>query len=205
MRILYTQNRYATIVAQYKQQKGKKMYHIIEDKRAHKSATLICEGLSEMLQRKPYEEIRITDVCSPKGVARTTFYRLFDTLDDVLLYQFDTLFEESLKQYTTSPTTEKSYAKILLQIAMSNKSLLTAIIHSGRNDLFEFSTRTKENALLQSINLNINEQDKLYCRTLINYIAYAILSTWVNQGCKESPNELYQIMKNEISIIHELI
>lgn len=193
------------MVAQLKQQKGAKMYHIINDKRAYKSASLISEGLSEMLQRKTYQDISITDVCAPKGVARTTFYRLFDTLDDVLLFQFDTLFEESLKQYTSSNVTEKSYAKILLQIAMSNKSLLTAIIHSGRNDLFDFSTRNKENALLASINLNITERDKLYCRTLIHYIAYAVLSTWVEQGCKESSDELYQILKTEINIIHELI
>ena len=181
------------------------MYHIINDKRAHKSTMLICEGLSEVLQRKSYADISITDVCAPKGVARTTFYRLFDTLDDVLLYQFDTLFEESFKQYIASPAPEKSYAKILLKIAMSNKPLLIAMIHSGRNDLFDFSTRSKENTLLASINLNINEQDKLYCRTLINYIAYAVLSTWVKQGCKESSDELYKILKTEINIIHELI
>lgn len=181
------------------------MYHIIEDKRVYKSATLICEGLSEILKMKPYAEISITDVCAPKGVARTTFYRLFDTLDDVLLYQFDTLFEDSFRQYTSSPSPEQSYTKILLQIAMSNKALLTAIIHSGRNDLFDFSTRAKENALLQSIHLNIDEQDRTYCRPLLNHIAYAILSTWVNQGCKESSDELYQIMKKEINIIHEYI
>ena len=181
------------------------MYHIIDDKRAYKSADLICEGLSEMLQKKPYDEIGITDVCAPRGVARTTFYRLFDTLDDVLIYQFDTLFEESFRQYTAALEGEKSYAKILLQIAMSNKPLLTAIIHSGRNDLFDFSTRNKENALLHSIDLDIDEQDKLYCRTLINCIAYAVLSTWVNQGCNESPVELYEILKRDISIIHKLV
>ena len=96
--------------------------------------------LHEAPVKPQYGEIGITDVCAPRGVARTTFYRLFDTLDDVLIYQFDTLFEESFKQYTASPATEKSYAKILLHIAMSNKPLLTAIIHSGRNDLFDFST-----------------------------------------------------------------
>lgn len=181
------------------------MYHIINDKRAYKSAMLICEGLSEMLQKKHYEEISITDVCSPKGVARTTFYRLFDTLDDVLLYQFDALFEEGFRQYIASPPAEKSYAKILLKIAMSNKPLLIAMIHSGRNDLFDFSTRAKENNLLRSIHLNIAEKDRIYCRSLINHIAYAILSTWVNQDCKESPDELYQIMKNEINIIHKHI
>lgn len=120
------------------------MYHIKNDKRAYKSAILISESLADMLKEKKYDEISITDVCVARGVARTTFYRLFDTLDDVLIYQFDTLFEESIKQFTSVTNMGKSFARFMVEIAMNNRALVTAIVESGRSDLFDFSTRAKE-------------------------------------------------------------
>ena len=89
------------------------MYHIKHDKRVYKSANLICDGLAEMLKVKSYDEISITDVCNINGIARTTFYRLFGTLDDVLLYQFDNLFEQSINKYKKDSDLGKSYAKMI--------------------------------------------------------------------------------------------
>ena len=91
------------------------MYHIKHDKRVYKSANLICDGLAEMLKVKSYDEISITDVCNINGIARTTFYRLFDTLDDVL-YQFDNLFEQSINKYKKDSDLGKSYAKMIWYI-----------------------------------------------------------------------------------------
>ena len=173
------------------------MYHIANDKRAHRSAALICQGLAETLRKKPYPEISITDVCAPGGIARTTFYRLFDTLDDVLLYQFDALFEESLQQYSAGA----SYARIMLQTAMKDPALTAAIISSGRNDLFEFSTRAREQSLLSALQLDLSETERRYCTPILNQIAYAVLRTWVRNGCQESEEELYEIMKREIRTI----
>ena len=65
------------------------MYHIKTDKRSQRSVKLFCEGLAEVLKKKDYQEISISDLCLETGMARTTFYRLFDIIDDVLLYQFD--------------------------------------------------------------------------------------------------------------------
>lgn len=177
------------------------MYHIAHDQRTRKSAALICEGLAEKLREKPYGEISITDVCAPRGIARTTFYRLFDTLDDVLLYQFDTLFEESLRRYSPGD----SYAKVILQTAMQTPSLIAAIVSSGRNDLFDFSTRAKETAVLAALQLDVSKADRLYCTPMLNHMAYAVLSTWVRGGCRETEAELYQIMKREIGIISKNI
>lgn len=56
------------------------MYHIPNDKRSRKSAALICEGLAEKLREKPYDQISITDVCVPRGIAQTTFYGHYEDI-----------------------------------------------------------------------------------------------------------------------------
>lgn len=177
------------------------MYHIKKDKRMLKSAALICDGLAEALKTNPYTEVSITDVCEPKGVARTTFYRLFDTLDDVLLYQFDSLFEESIAEYAENQNPHKSLAKTLLEIAANNKPLISAIVASGRSDLFSASAASKEKWIHQTIHLQISEKDSVYCTAMLTQLAYAVLSIWVNTGCHESSDALYEIMKRNIKLI----
>ncbi len=183
--------------------KEEKMYHIKNDKRAYKSAILISESLADMLKEKKYDEISITDVCVARGVARTTFYRLFDTLDDVLIYQFDTLFEESIKQFTSVTNMGKSFARFMVEIAMNNRALVTAIVESGRSDLFDFSTRAKEPVIIQSMKIVVDDKDRLYCTPMLTQLAYAVFRTWISTGCRETADELYGIMKQELKLIYE--
>ncbi len=55
------------------------MYHISNDKRIKQSSELIWNGLLKCLESKPFENITITDLQKTSGVAKTTFYRSFDT------------------------------------------------------------------------------------------------------------------------------
>lgn len=60
------------------------MYHIKHDKRAESSVELICTAVLELLETKPLGEITISDVQRRSTVSRSTFYRNFDSLEDVL-------------------------------------------------------------------------------------------------------------------------
>lgn len=182
------------------------MYHIKQDKRSESSARLLCQGLSDMLKIRKYDEISISDICTSCGTARTTFYRLFDTLDDVLLYQFDTLFVRSISLYQSQSDKEiNSYAYIILRIAMSDPNLITALVSSGRDDLFDFATRMKEDTLIQNLHIHIDEKNRQYCTPLLNSMILSILHTWVKKGCEETPDELYEILKDNIILIQKHI
>ena len=194
-----------SIALKHMLQKGQKMYHIKKDKRSKKSAQIICESLASLMYQKTYYDISISDICHKCGIARTTFYRLFDTIDDVLLYQFDTLFEESLREYTSQDLSLKnqSYAKIILSIVLNNRPLIQAITSSGRSDLFDFSTRKKENIIVQNMNLNINKKERMYCTPMLNAMIFAVIKTWISNGCQETADELYLIIKKNVKRIEE--
>ena len=55
---------------------------------------------------------------------------------------------------------------------------------------------------LGNVNLQITEKDSLYCTAMLTQLAYAVLSIWVNTGCHESSDELYEIMKHEMKLIY---
>lgn len=174
------------------------MYHIKADKRSAKSAQLICDGLSQVLKKKTYINITISDVCSFHDIARSTFYRLFDTLDDVLLYQFDSLFQNSLNEFAHS---DESYAKIILRIAVSDMALINALISSGRTDLFDFSTRNIEDDLIHHMHLSIDAKDRLYCTPMLNSMICSVIKTWLSNGCRETVSELYELIKKDLQLL----
>ena len=70
------------------------MYHIKHDKRAESSVELICTAVLELLETKPLGEITVSDVQRRSTVSRSTFYRNFDSLEDVLALLCDRGFDE---------------------------------------------------------------------------------------------------------------
>ena len=56
----------------------------------------IAEALLQILEEKPYNEITISEVATRADLSRRTFYRHFETLDDVIDYQLETLCNEFL-------------------------------------------------------------------------------------------------------------
>lgn len=60
------------------------MFHVHADKRTQGSAKKISSALTELMRTKNFEQITITDLQRKIGIARTTFYRSFDNLVDVL-------------------------------------------------------------------------------------------------------------------------
>ena len=70
------------------------MYHIPDDKRAQKSAELIWRGMEQCLREKTFQKLRISDIHQKSYVSRATFYRLFDSLQDVLIYECDQIYTQ---------------------------------------------------------------------------------------------------------------
>ena len=81
------------------------MYHIANDLRAKKSAELICQGLEECLKEMPLNKIHIVNIYKKCFVSRATFYRLFDTIEDVFAYECDLIREDTMKAVKTAKPT----------------------------------------------------------------------------------------------------
>ena len=80
------------------------MYHIKHDKRSQKSAVSIYNALSDCLKTKSFYDITISDIQKRSSISRSTFYRHFDHLSDVLYWRCDQCFTEVLSHYQPSNT-----------------------------------------------------------------------------------------------------
>ena len=117
------------------------------------------------------------------------------------MYQYDQLFQQSIRNYADNSYEPVSFARLLLQIATENPALTTAIIKSDRRELLVTATRSNEKLIMDLLQIQLSNKDLSYLTTLLTYIAYATLKEWVEHGCQESFDELYELMKREVKFI----
>lgn len=55
------------------------------------------EALLQLMQQKHFSEITVTDITAKAGLSRLTFYRNFDSKEEVLLRYFDAIFQDYLR------------------------------------------------------------------------------------------------------------
>lgn len=118
------------------------MYHIKEDQRSIRSGEMIFDGLAALMQEKDFAAITVTDVVHAAGVGRTTFYRNFDEIEDVLRMRCDQVVEgvvSYLQTYRQQHPEESRNAllKPLLRYFYLHSELIELLIKAKRIHMFE--------------------------------------------------------------------
>lgn len=171
------------------------MYHIKNDKRALRSAELIQEGLIKCLKNKSFDEITVSDIQRESTVSRSTFYRLFDNLIDVLYYQCDLLATAMEENYAAQKSsTLQNFIKYSLSFWLDNHGFLEALFKSGKIYILQ-SVMTEHSHYYKDFftNSKLSETEMNYLIPTATSILNTILMTWIKNGKKESADEIYKV------------
>ena len=175
------------------------MYHIKNDKRSKRSAELISQGLLECLESKGFSEITVTDVQRASTVSRSTFYRCFDNLGDVLELLCDRGFDEIFSGGGAGDLREKVF-----DYWFSHSRILEELVRIHRTDIFLNSF--KRSAMkLESLRFLADGTGRYdYFVSMITGVMVAILVTWAERGRQESREELRVIIGDEFAAVSML-
>ena len=180
------------------------MYHISKDKRAIQSSELIYKGLLECIKKKPFDQITVSDLQKVSGVARTTFYRAFDNISDVLYWKCDTCFYEVLGSYHPKLFRgELDLARHYFQYWANHSDILELLIQINRQDII-YACHMKNADILQQRFGNlprINMKHGNYFIAIRTGFTISILTVWLKGGKKESADELVQIIEEQLAIL----
>lgn len=180
------------------------MYHISNDKRAIRSSKLIYNGLLECIKKKPFDQITISDLQKTSGIARSTFYRAFDNLTDVLYWKCDTCFYEVLGNYHPGLFQgEPDLARHYFQYWMTHSDILELLIQINRQDII-YACHMKNAEILQEQFgeiPDIHMEHGNYFIAIRTGFTISILTTWLKGGRKESADELVEIIEEQISFL----
>ena len=162
------------------------MYHIKNDKRAYASVELICSSLLELLETTPFEQITISDIQRMSTVSRSTFYRNFDRIEDVLMLLCDRSFDAAFKR------AEETGEEIRVAVFHYWLTLLETIVRIHRTDILVESLRRSEQVERYFRPYIKDETVFDYFSGVIASAMVGILSTWIEHGKVESEEQVMQ-------------
>ena len=170
------------------------MYHISKDARAKRSAEMICDGLEICLEEKPLNKIRICDVYEKSLVSRSTFYRLFDSIEDVLAYACDKIrtdIMEAVKKMTFA--NKREHVLYCMKCWVAHEPLMKALVDNNLFGIFFDSHMRNADILKKMYSIPTEEECKFECfASILASLTYAGLSIYFRRRDTETPEDVYQ-------------
>ncbi len=181
------------------------------DKREEKTLYKIHNSFVKLINEKDYNEITIQDILDDSKVSRSTFYAHYKTKDELLLsvsnHIFEHVFSKTLEEEKThdySKDTFYDYRHLIEHLfyhVKDEKELFEGIFKSSGTDLFMDEFRKQLFKFADSYFNNYPYRDviPLELKKLIAVEDFlVILKYWVNNGLKESPEEITKYFINSV-------
>lgn len=179
------------------------MYHISNDKRAARSAELIYDGLLQCLKKKSFDRIAVTDVQKASGVARTTIYRCFDNLSDILYWRCDLAFREAL--HAARPTDAPNEFELIegyFAYWTAHSDILKLLIDINRQDIIYACHMKNAELLAQSYGRlpGMDETTARYFMAIRTGVTVGLLKAWLDGGGRETASELTELIRGQLAL-----
>lgn len=180
------------------------MYHISNDKRSKESSAMIYEALERLIQLKDYSAIKVTELCLEAQVGRVTFYRHFDTIDDVLQMKCDEQFNELLEYFKLQSELyqeQNRMFKLFLRFWYNNASIIEVILKADKTPIITHSfMKMYETLKVLSKRPESDYEHENYFIATRAAIMVSILTVWINNNQDMSPDQLSDVVASQFNL-----
>lgn len=183
-----------------------------EDARIRRTYRLLLGALTELLAEKPFDDIRVTDLCERADIHRSTFYDHFEDKFHLLTFGIRELMDLFVP---LSPTTsQEDYQQVMHRIFkyfLKNQKMYTLLFLDLRNAsakaLFrENYVRAYEGLMKENFSSVPREDQLIYSRHFIGGIL-SVVDWWLESDAKMPPEELaarfVRLISNHLNIFSQ--
>ena len=126
-------------------------------------------------------------------MSRSTFYRNFDCLEDVLALLCDRGFQAVFTEYNALPPEQRgSLAKAAFQYWFRNSAVLEALVQIHRTDIL-FDSLRRGSGLIEALQPLADDPARFdYFVAIITSAMIGVLTVWVEHGKTETENQMVQ-------------
>lgn len=169
---------------------------------AIQSKQWIMESLVSLMETRPYKDITISKISDRAGLVRRTFYRNFDSKEDVLIAYFDTLAQNFVIRLNEIPVLTTSTAlRVLFKLCKENEKFLLSL---KRSNMMGFMIE-HWNRVLPELHAKMLDKIKNFPQTsndkALEYLltfnvggTFNIILKWINEGFTISPDSLADLV-----------
>lgn len=162
------------------------------NKRRRESVEKIEKAFVVLLQTRELKEITVTDICNMTGLNRSTFYANFLDVYDLADKFRNKLEDEFSELFVQEDNQEKNGALKMFTHIKDNQLFYKTYFKLGYDE--------KHPILIYDVNRAEKEFDNKHIKYHIEFFKNginAIIKMWLSGGCKESPEEMAEILREE--------
>jgi len=151
----------------------------------------ITKALLKLLETKNINDISISELTSTAKIGRVSFYRNYQSKEDVLQQESDRLLSEWGNLFASLPSDKyNSFFLSLFDFFQSNKDFFIALYQADLSHIIMNTIVATAEILPQTSNL------QAYLKSFWAYGVYGWIIEWLKRGMPESSEELLQLFQN---------
>lgn len=154
----------------------------------------ITQELIKLMNKKEFNKISITELCNKANVSRISFYRNFESKEDILLKYTDKITSEFIKnqKYKYSLNNRKEYIFELFSHLNNHKDYCSLLY---KNNLIYIVKDIFDKYFFKTISDSSSKKEQ-YNHVFNAGGFYNMFEFWLKNGCTESPKELSEMFIN---------
>ena len=168
-----------------------------DNRRVVMTKRIIKDVLIEMLEKKSIQKIYVRELCVKADINRSTFYKYYESQYDLLAeIENDLLIEIEEKCKDTDNT--KGLNNILQYISR-NKKTYKVVFNANIDPMFPKKLLNLP-IITEIMNNNlVNNNENKYKNIYILEGGYHVILKWLNNDCRESPEEITRLVMKYIN------
>lgn len=169
--------------------------YIGDNKTALLSQKQIGEAMMALLQSRPFSGFCISDLCRQAGISRQTFYSLFGTKENVLLYLLENScrYEPQPDRHDCRSACFRDFCKSYSRYIIANREILKILV---RDDMMHCLYDVQYRSFMDCKDFisGVSGDDRIF---LVDFIASgmnSIARNYVLTGCSAGEDALEELM-----------
>ncbi|MFR0540250.1 TetR/AcrR family transcriptional regulator [Lactobacillus delbrueckii] len=176
------------------------------------AAVLMDEAFLRLLEKEDPDQITVKEICEKAGVNRTTFYRHYGNVNDLLeetICLINKRFTDSLTAVDdagldTEVLTKEKYLRPYLTLVKEHKKAYRVIRKKGSL----FNTRGAFDELYRTLfspaltHFGVSEKEKKYVLAFYTQGTMAVIGEWVDGDCEDDMDMIIDLIIKH-TLVHE--
>ncbi len=170
---------------------GRFMYSVHTNKVALRSQHMIADALWNLMKHKCFQQITVTEICKEAAIGRKTFYRNFETKEDVIDFRLDELCAEFEQENIGKTPEEQSY--LYFSFFQKHINCFKIVYQNGLLPILQ-NKLTK----VQSATMPIWSENPVVQGYLSGFVVAgmrAIMQVWVERNFQEDIDQVFSLAR----------
>lgn len=169
------------------------------------TASYMDDALLELLAKKDFEYITVTEICKKAGVNRTTFYLHYESMDDLLQETIERVFKtfqnsfnvDDKQDHTNIVLTRKEYLLPYLTFIEDNLKIYK-LMHEkmylfGLKKITAYLYKTIFTKALSNFGVKESEKDYIFSFYINGVIG--IINKWIENNCEDDKEKVIHLIE----------